>query len=100
MMNKIRGVNSSELLQNCMYSKDTYNLLNYLTLDIKNPEIQRKFDHQRCQNFKTLFLPMIALYAFILIFVVVPFKWREFFTGGSEQDYIQLAIFIIWAVMH
>jgi hypothetical protein len=29
-------------------SKETYNVLNYLTLDISDPEISKKFNDERC----------------------------------------------------
>ena len=90
---------NSERFKGCLNSKDTYNLLNYLTLDIKDPEIQRKFDDQRCQNFKSLFLPMLVFYILCLI-VTLPFRWRNFFTGKAAIDYVQMGNFIVWTVLN
>ena len=82
-----------------LYSKETYNLLNYLTLDIKDPQIQAKLDDQRCKNFKSLFVLSISL-QFLFMLIFVPFYWRDFFTGRALQDYVQLSNVLVWVILH
>jgi hypothetical protein len=67
-------------LKGCFYSKETYNLLNYLTLDIKDPVIRKKFHDQRCMNFKSLFAPVVSL---IVIFMIIqaPWYWTDMIDG-------------------
>ena len=43
-MSKSKDCCNLERPKSCLFSKETYNLLNYLTLDIKDREIQQKFD--------------------------------------------------------
>lgn len=41
-----------------MYKAKTYNLLNYFTLQIKDPEIRSNFNSDRCEHFYELFKPV------------------------------------------
>jgi hypothetical protein len=63
-----RGSDLAKRLKGCFYSKETYNLLNYLTLDIKDPLIRKKFHDQRCMNFKSLFVPFSSI---LVIFMII-----------------------------
>ena len=100
MLNKrIKCSSLRQKLAWCLYSKETYNLLNYLTLEIKDPIIRKKFNDLRCQNFKSLFLPVASLVIFFLV-VLLPFFWKKFFTGKALQSYVRLFNVAVWAVMN
>jgi hypothetical protein len=46
-------------LKSKAYSRATYGLINYYTLDIKDPEIRGELERDRAQNFDRLFSPMV-----------------------------------------
>ena len=43
------------------YSSKTYNLLNYLTLEISDPDIKKQFALARANHFNRIFKPIFIL---------------------------------------
>ena len=55
------------------YSEKTHNILNNITLQIKDPDIRKQYDHERVENFDALFWPMIFVSACFFVYRVIQY---------------------------
>jgi len=83
------------------YSQETYGLLNYYTLDIKDPEIRESQEKSRASSFDRLFKPMLVLV--ICQFIVRLLTWMYNRSNPKKESYIasvnQSAIFLVWILL-
>ena len=61
------------LYSNYAYRKETYELLNYFTLHIKDPEIREEFEKSRIANFARLYRPCAFFVVMLFITRLVLF---------------------------
>ena len=78
-----------------LYSPETYNILNYLTLEIKDKDIEREYELYRIKRFNDLYWPLVAI---LLAYCVV--SWSAFLFGegtlaAAENTYSNLLIIFV-----
>ena len=83
----------SHLLKNLRakaYSQETYGLLNYYTLEIKDPEIDQTLSKNRAANFDRLFAPMVVVV--LIQFFVRLMTWMYNRSNPKKESYIASVI--------
>lgn len=79
----------SRLLKNLRakaYSQETYGMLNYYTLDIKDPEIDETLAKNRAANFERLFVPMVVVV--LCQFFVRLMTWMYNRSNPKKESYV------------
>ena len=61
------------------YSDETYNILNYATLQIEDKEIAKEYELYRIKRFNSMFWPLVAIFMWFNLF-----GWISFLTQGGE----------------
>ena len=83
-----------------MYSEETFNRLNYLTLNIGDPVIKQKYDRLRyinsAQTCKPLFTAILVIY--VLCRSLEPYGWIELFSGEKITDLIMFIYMIVQVI--
>ena len=69
----------SKFSQKYFYSAETHNILNLLTLDIKDKEIAREYELYRIKRFNDLFWPLVGVFA-----LFNTFGWLSYFLNNGE----------------
>ena len=62
-----------------LYSAETHNLLNLLTLDIQDKEIAKEYELYRIKRFNDLFWPLIGVFTLFNVF-----GWLSYFLNNGE----------------
>jgi hypothetical protein len=60
-------------IQKYLYSEETNNILNLLTLQIKDKEIDREYELFRAKRFKDVFWPVVIYYVCLNLYGLVMF---------------------------
>ena len=88
-------------LKSKAYSRATYSLINYYTLDIKDPEIRGELERDRALNFDRLFSPILCVVIFQ--FALRLTFWLYNRANPKKNSYIasvvQSSIFVLWIII-
>jgi hypothetical protein len=68
-----------KLVRKYFYSDETYNILNYATLEIEDKEIAKEYELYRIKRFNSMFWPIVTIFMYFNVF-----NWINYFSKGSE----------------
>ena len=71
--------NLKKAYQKYCYSEDTHNILNLLTLEIKDKEIAKEYELYRIQRFNHIFWPVVLIFTLYNVF-----GWLSYFGSDGE----------------
>lgn len=84
----------SKRLRSYFYSEETYELLNYLTLTIKDKEIQEEYSRYRTNRFNKFFWPQVFMYSGFMLF-----GWLSYSSGSSEVASAQRPLHLLLVLL-
>lgn len=86
------------LIQRHCYSKETYGLLNYVTLSIKDKKIQQEYSNNRKQRFDKLLCPFLIIILLKLASSFIQYQKDDIDIAFVYMDVVKLIVWLMIGV--